>query len=193
MVKKSVLYTAAILVVVALPASASDTGFYIGAALGQSNIEITDFYPTLGDSLKQSSDSFKAFAGYRFLPFLAVEAGYANLGSPQGLERNVPEHPEVAEVSIKGWDAFVIGILPVSKNFDIFAKAGLYAWDTDITSVQDSEVIYDESLTGTDTAFGGGLGFWVGKNVTLRAEGEWLKVGEYSTVGFYSVGVTYTF
>ena len=105
----------------------------------------------------------------------------------------MPEHPETAEVGVKGWDAFAIGILPVSNVVDIFGKIGMMSWDTDITSVQDGEVIYSESSTGTDTAYGIGIGFWVGQNVTLRAEGEWFKIGDYQTVAIYSANVTYTF
>jgi opacity protein-like surface antigen len=76
---------------------------------------------------------------------------------------------------------------------DIFAKIGMMSWDTKITSVQDGELKYSESATGTDAAYGFGIGFWVGKNVTLRGEGEWFKIGEYDTVSVYTANVTYTF
>jgi opacity protein-like surface antigen len=191
--KKSALCLAIVLIAVTVPASASDTGFYLGAGIGQSSIDIKEFYPSLGDSLVQGGDAFKAYGGYRFLKFIAVEAGYASLGSPQGLEKNVPEHPERAEVGVKGWDAFAIGILPVSNVVDIFGKIGMMSWDTDIKSVQDGEVVYSESSTGTDTAYGIGIGFWVGQNVTLRAEGEWFTIGDYETVALYSANVTFTF
>jgi opacity protein-like surface antigen len=191
--KNSVLCLAIVFIAATAPASASDTGFYLGAGIGQSAIDIKEFYPSLGDSLEQDSDAFKAYGGYRFLKCIAVEAGYTNLGSPQGLERNVPEHPETAEVSVKGWDAFAVGILPVGNVVDIFGKIGMMSWDTKITSVQDGEVRYSESSTGTDTAYGIGIGFWVGKNVTLRGEGEWFKIGDYQTVALYSFNVTYTF
>ena len=191
--KKSVLCLLVVLVAATVPASASDTGFYLGAGVGRSSIDIYKFYPSLGDSLEQDSSAFKAFGGYRFLKFLAVEAGYANLGSPQGLERNVQEHPERAEVSVKGWDAFAVGILPLGEVVDVFGKIGMMSWDTDITSVQDGEIIYSESATGNDAAYGIGIGFWVGPNVTLRGEGEWFKIGDYDTVALYTINVTYTF
>ena len=44
-----------------------------------------------------------------------------------------------------------------------------------------------------NTAFGFGAGFWVGPNVTLRGEGEWFTIGDYGTVGLFSVNVSYTF
>ena len=57
----------------------------------------------------------------------------------------------------------------------------------------DGEVIFSESASGTDTAYGIGLGIWVGKNVTLRGEGEWFTIGDFDTVALYSFNVTYTF
>ena len=191
--KRSVLCLLAILVAATIPASASDTGFYLGAGIGRSSIDILEFYPSLGESVEQTNTGYKAYGGYRFLKFIAVEAGYADFGSPQGIERNVQEHPERAEVSVKGWDAFAVGILPVSNVVDIFGKLGMMSWDTNITSVQDGEVIFSESSTGTDVAYGIGVGFWVGPNVTLRGEGEWFKIGDYQTVAFYTINVTYTF
>ena len=191
--KKSVLCLLVILVAATVPASASDTGFYLGVGIGRSSIDILTYYPSLGDHLAQDNSAYKAYGGYRLLKFLAVEAGYANLGSPQGLERNVQEHPERAEVRVKGWDAFAVGILPVSQVVDIFAKIGMMSWDTKITSIQDTELIYSETDTGTDPAYGIGIGFWVGKDVTLSAQGEWFKIGDYENAGLYTVNISYTF
>ncbi len=191
--KRSALCLFVILVAASIPASASDTGFYLGAGIGRSSIDIYKFYPSLGDSLEQDNSAYKAYGGYRFLKFLAVEGGYTDLGSPQGFERNVQEHPERAEVSVKGWDAFAVGILPLGQVVDVFGKIGMMSWDTNITSVQDGEIIYSESTTGNDAAYGIGIGFWVGPNVTLRGEGEWFKIGDYDTVALYTINVTYTF
>jgi len=199
--KRSALCLFVILVAASIPASASDTGFYLGAGLGRSSIDFEKFYPEIGHDFDntgsgyqtQDNSGYKVFGGYRFLKFLAVEAGYTNLGSPQAWETVVQEHPERAEVSVKGWDAFAVGILPLGKVVDIFGKIGMMSWDTNITSVQDAEVIYSESTTGTDAAYGIGIGFWVGKNVTLRGESEWFKIGDYDTVSLYTINVTYTF
>ena len=191
--KKSLLGLFVILVAATIPASASDTGFYLGAGIGQASMEIRDFYPELGDYVETPTPGYTAYGGYRFLKFLAVEAGYADLGSPQWQERNVQGYQERAEVSIKGWDAFVVATLPVSNVVDIYGKLGIMAWKTEITSFLQADYIYSESSTGTDTAYGIGAGFWVGPNVTLRVEAEWFKIGDYDTVPFYTFNVTYTF
>jgi OOP family OmpA-OmpF porin len=200
-VRKSILSIAAVLMTAALPLAAADTGFLVGGGLGRSTIDIESFYPEIGNEgenlgsgyQEQHNSAWKLYGGYRFLRFVAVEASWFSLGSPQVWETTVQEDPERAEVSVKGFDAFVVGILPVSNSFDIFAKVGLVAWDTDITSVQNQQVIFSESESGTDTAYGFGLGWWVGANVTLRLEGEVFTIGDYDDVALYSVGVSYTF
>jgi OOP family OmpA-OmpF porin len=191
--KRRVLCLFIILVAASMTASASDTGFYLGAGIGQAAIEILDFYPSLGDFVESPTPGYTAYGGYRFLKFLAVEAGYADLGSPQWQERNVQGYQERAEVSIQGWDTFVVAILPVSNVVDIYGKLGIMAWETEITSFLRGDYISSESSSGTDTAYGIGAGFWVGPNVTLRGEAEWFKIGDYSTVPFYSFKLTYTF
>ena len=87
----------------------------------------------------------------------------------------------------------MVGILPVGKAVDLYGKLGILAWDTKITSVLLAEPVYSESSSGSDTAYGFGVGFWVGPNVTLRGEGEWFEIGDYGTVALYSVNVSYTF
>ena len=193
LVKKCVLCLAAVLVIAAVPTSASDTGFYVGAGIGLPSIEPNDFYPTLGDAVEEADFSFKAYGGYRLFKFFAVEAGYIDLGSPQWRERNVQGHQETLEVGVQGWNAFAVGILPVSNAVDLYGKFGFMGWDTKIKSVLLGDVIYSESSSGTDTAYGFGAGIWVGPNVTLRGEGEWFEIGDYGTVALYSVNVSYTF
>lgn len=191
--KKCLLCLLVILVAASIPASASDTGFYLGAGIGKASVDPLKFYPTLGDNVENDDLGYKVYGGYRFLKFLAVEAGYTNFGNLQFAERNVQGWQEIVDLSVKGWDAFVVGILPVSNVVDIYGKLGIMAWDTTITSTLREEIHYTESSTGTDTAYGIGAGFWVGPNVTLRAEAEWFKIGDYDTVPLYTFNVTYTF
>ena len=191
--KKSLLCLLVILVAASIPASASDTGFYLGAGIGIASVDPKKFYPELGNYTENPDIGYKAYGGFRFLKFLGVEAGYTNFGNLQFPEKNVQGWQEIADINVKGWDAFVVGILPVSNVVDIYGKLGIMAWDTTITSTLRGEIHYTESSTGTDTAYGIGAGFWVGPNVTLRVEGEWFKIGDYETVPFYTVDVTYTF
>lgn len=200
-VRKCALSLAAVLITAALPLSAADTGFLVGGGVGRSSIDVESFYPEIGNEgenlgsgyQEQHNSAWKVYGGYRFLRFLAVEASWLSLGSPQIWETTVQEDPERAEVSVEGWDAFVVGILPVSKSFDLFAKVGVIAWDTEITSIQNQEVIFSESRSGSDTAYGFGLGWWVGTHVTLRLEREVFTIGDYDDVTLFSVGVSYTF
>jgi OOP family OmpA-OmpF porin len=159
------------------------------------------FYPSIGNDpdnpdpgyQAQDNSAYKFSGGYRFMKYLAVEAGYTDLGSPQAWEVNVQEHPDRAEVSIKGWNAYAVGIIPLSKSLDLFGKIGMVAWDTTVRSEQDGEVIFSETDSGTDLAYGIGFGWWVGKHVALRPEGESYTIGDYDDVTAYAVGMSYTF
>jgi OOP family OmpA-OmpF porin len=191
--KRISMFLAFALIAAAVPASASDTGFYLGAGIGKPSIDPNDFYPDLGDAIEEDALAFKGYGGFRFFKFLAVEGGYTNLGNSEWVERNVQGSRERAEISVKGWDAYVVGILPVSNSFELYGKLGFMAWDTEIRSYIVTDPHYSDSATGSDTAYGFGAGFWVGPNVTLRAEGEWFKIGDYATVPLYTFNVTYTF
>jgi hypothetical protein len=125
--------------------------------------------------------------------YLAVEVGYTDLGSPQAWDTNVREHYERVEVSIKGWNAYAVGIIPRSKKFDVFGKLGLIGWDLRVTSVRDHEVNFSESDSGSDPSYGIGLGWWVGRNITLRLEGESFTIGDHDDITAYFVGISYTF
>jgi hypothetical protein len=60
----------------ALPAQAADSGFYLGAGAGQAQVKDQNF--------SESSTPYRGFAGYRFgiIPLidLAAEVGYMDLG-----------------------------------------------------------------------------------------------------------------
>jgi OOP family OmpA-OmpF porin len=192
----------AIVVAAALPASASDTGFFLGVGLGRSTIDIKEFYSAIGQPDNDDADpgfqsqhnsAFKVYGGYRFSDFLAVEASSLDLGSPQAWETTVQEHPERAEISVDGWNAFAVGIVPVGRIVDFFAKIGMMSWDSEIISIQDEVVIHSESSSGTDLAYGLGIGFWVSGSVTVRVEGERFTIGDYDDVSLWSLGVAFTF
>src|SRR5580704_15750952 len=67
-------------VLIAGPAS----GPYVGAAFGRFDLRIdnlNDVGTAVDDVVHSSHDAFRADVGWRFLPFLALEADYMNFGS----------------------------------------------------------------------------------------------------------------
>ena len=177
---------AAALAVLAVPASASDNGFYLGASFGQSEIKIEDLVEDGGTVDFSASDTaYKVFAGFRFLTFLAVEGSYVDLGSPED---------EIADgtlrADITGYDAYAVGFLPLGIA-DIFAKAGMMSWDGKVT-VDVDELSGTFSDSGSDPAYG--LGFQLRfKSFAARAEIEYFDIEGAQNVYMYSIGGSYTF
>jgi opacity protein-like surface antigen len=163
--------------VVAAPAFAGgDSGFYLGAGVGQANVD--------GDSDFSGFDSddtgFKAIVGYNIglvpLVDLAVEAEYVDFGKPDdsGLEL---EPTALAAFGLVGVNLGPIGV---------FAKLGAFSWDVDATFEGESA-----SDDGTDVAYGLGARFQIA-SFQIRAEYEIFDVDD-ADVDFLSASLLYTF
>lgn len=196
--------------------------WYVGGSLGQSAIDATpseieqgfladDAFVASGTTLDKTDTGWKAYLGYRFSRFLALEGGYADLGeasftttivsAPAPISALTP-FPIHATATAKG--VFIAGLvhLPVTDRFSIFGKAGAFRWQakfteripgTDITRVSRSE-------EKVDALYGAGLQLQFTKAVGARLEWERFKdVGEGiggregRDVDFVSAGVVFQF
>ena len=130
----------------------ADSGFYIGAGVGDASVKDGDF--------DASDSAYKIFGGYNigFIPLVdfAVEASYVDFGNPSTSAGNV---------EVTGLNAFGLAGLSFGP-FGIFAKAGAISWDSDSTFGSTST-----SDSGTDPAYGVGARFAIG-SFSVRAEYE---------------------
>ncbi len=141
--------------VLSMPTAAvagADSGFYIGAGVGDASVKDADF--------DASDSAYKIFGGYNigFIPLVdfAVEASYVDFGNPS---------TSLGNVEVTGLNAFGLAGLSFGP-FGVFAKAGAISWDADSTfdSVNSSD-------SGTDPAYGIGARFAIG-SFAVRAEYE---------------------
>lgn len=171
-----------------VPAVAADKGFYIGGSVGGSSLEVEDFDEELGNIRFSDGDTaYKLFAGYRFMGFLAVEAGYVDLGEP-GETLNDPGLQ--VDIGVTGWDAFAIGLLPIGP-VDLFAKFGAVSWEADIRAALE-DVTDFSSDSGTDVAYGLGIQLRLG-SLAVRIEGEQFDIAEAEEVYLFTAGLSFTF
>ena len=178
-------------VTAAIPTSAIENGLFIGGSIGGSSLEIRDFDDELGDLRFSGGDTaYQLFAGFRFLNFLAVEAGHADLGDPTDVIASIEGDELEVRIGLNGLDAFAVGLLPLGP-VDLFAKVGVVSWDADIVAVL-VDVIDSDSDSGTDAAYGIGVALRLGQ-VALRAEGEQFKIADAEDVYMFSIGATFTF
>ena len=138
-----------------IPASAiagADSGFYIGAGVGDTSVKEGDF--------DESDSSYKIFGGYNFglIPLidLAAEASYVDFGNPASGANSI---------DVNGYNAFGLAGLSFGP-FGVFAKAGAIRWDVDFRDATSSG-----SDSGTDPAYGVGARFALGA-FAVRAEYE---------------------
>ena len=173
-IKTSVIFLTSILL--SAPATSfagADSGFYIGAGVGDASVDVGDF--------DESDSAYKIFGGYNFgvIPLidLAVEASYVDFGNPSQGDRNI---------EITGLNAFGLAGLSFGP-FGIFAKAGMIDWDVDT-----SESGVSGSDSGTDPAYGIGARFALG-SFAVRAEYEVYDVDSEADVEMLSVSAVFTF
>lgn len=189
--RKFLLSLTVILVATAAPASAVENGFFIGGSIGGSSLEVRDVDEDFGAFRFSDGDTaYKLFAGIRFLNFLAVEAGYLDLGDPTDIIASIEGDELEVQIGVQGWDAFAVGLLPIGP-VDLYAKIGVVSWEADIRAAY-NDLRDTDSDSGTDAAYGLGVALRLGK-VSLRAEGEQFDIGDAEHVYMFSVGATFTF
>ncbi len=181
-----------VVVAMAAPAAATDPGFYVGAGLGLTSLDVRDFNPDFADlRFEDESVGFKVFGGYRILKYLAVEAGYTGFGNVRSWEGGNLQFFKEANIDISTWSGYVVGLIPASDKVDFFGKIGYGSWNLDNTTTSDG-VTEDQSRSGSDLAFGLGMNFRF-KKIGIRVEGEWLEIPDTSGVFMVSTSLIYIF
>lgn len=146
----------------------NESGFYAGGGVGQFDVEIDDF-----DDLEETIDRYdsddtawKAFAGWRANPWLALELAYVNLGSPD--DEILPD--VFLTVETDGFAPYVVGTLPIGW-FEAFAKAGYYWYEVEARLSSPLGTAREDESESTFT-WSAGLGLNIFERVNVRLEYE---------------------
>jgi opacity protein-like surface antigen len=182
--RKGLIAATAALSVCGVSAEAADNGIYIGAGVGQSQVEASEGVPEIGSvDFDADATAYKVILGWRPLNWLAIEGNYLDLGSADddvlGTE---------IESDIDGLSLSVLGFLPVGP-VDLFARVGVLDWDAELTAPDFDIQSKDD---GTDFAYGLGAQFRVW-SLSLRAEYERFEISDVDKLDMLSIGVTWTF
>jgi len=199
------------LVAIAGPyAVADDSGWYVGANVGQSRAKIADDRITSGLlagglSTRSISDDdrdtgYKLFGGYQFNRFFAVEGGYFDLGKFGFTANTVPAGTLNGNIKLKGVNLDLVGLLPITEKFSAFARGGVnYAQAKDSFSGTGAVLVTNPNPSKKDTnyKFGLGLQYAFTESLAMRAEAERYRindaVGNKGDIDLYSVGLIYRF
>jgi outer membrane protein OmpA-like peptidoglycan-associated protein len=166
----------------------AEPGFYVGGSYGQSTLKIDDL------NIDDEDGGWKAFAGYNFLPWLGVEGGYVDLGSTSGNIRNNDNNINFAtEADLTGWQAFVVGTLPLG-DVDMFLKLGGISAEAEADARnRNTGEKFSDSESDEYLAYGGGITYIFNHQWAIRAEVEAYDVDDVDDSYLISAGVTYHF
>ena len=187
-------------------AAAQDQGFYAGLAIGRSSADVTEIsrqdildlgFSSLNGFQNGSSKSdtaWKVDGGYRFNPNVAAEFFYTNLGK---FSRNASGTGVTAssatvnfslssDLEITGFGASALLGMPLSEQWNIFAKPGLLYWDAKRTATTTAGASQTSSTSkkGTSPSLGVGAGYAFTDQLSARFEWErYFDVGDKNATG----------
>ena len=159
------------------------SGFYIGAGLGQFDVKIDDL-EGVGDVLQDldaDDSAWKFMLGWRFNPFLSLEADYIDLGAPNG-DFDATGSSGQYEVDLAGVGGYVIGTLPIGI-FEASAKVGYYFHDADLHVDFDNigpnnGDVFDSSSSSEALTYGVGAGVTLFQKLNAKVEYEFFDIDE---------------
>jgi OOP family OmpA-OmpF porin len=166
-------------------AQSPDFGFYLQADAGSTHFDLskarldqwTDVSST-SSSIDRGDMGFALAAGFRFSPYLAVEASYLDLGRTSYLVRDNGASARL-NLGSKGPAVSVLGSLPINHIFSLEGRAGLYFSDVDLATFLVGAgleaLFYDEGdppevLAGSDPGWvvGAGVAASFGRHWSTR-------------------------
>jgi opacity protein-like surface antigen len=157
------------------------TGFYVGGGFGQFNLDIdspADFGNGINSALDDNDNSYKLFAGYRFMPFLALEAAYINLGEPGDAISSAGSNGRYS-LKADGFAPSVIGTIPLGP-VELSGKIGYYYYDVDVrTNLNTSGSQFVTGHSRNDLFYGAGLGMTFFDHLNVKVEYERLDLKNY--------------
>jgi OmpA-OmpF porin, OOP family len=146
--------------------------FYVGASAGASDMDnsVATGLITSGTVDGNGSGS-KIYAGFRGDHNLALEFAWVDLGEARygGTYYGAPVTG--GKVKISGLNLSVVGLVPATPHFQLFAKAGLYAWQAQASDVTGG-VPFSDSIDSVNLSLGLGANYYFAENIGARIEWE---------------------
>ena len=204
---------------------ADSVGYYVGGDVGMGKAEISTsnlsaafaaafdglpLAPVYRPTRSNRDDlTYGALVGYRFSPYLALEAQYLWLGEYTLAAQGDVTDGEVIAVSdataswhVKGPAASVLGSWPVSSRWDLYARVGALWAQTDATFTVEDSIVSSRAKakeTTTELLWGIGASYHPTRQWALRFEyqqvpnaGERNRTGEID-IERYTLGWIYSY
>jgi OmpA-OmpF porin, OOP family len=183
----------------ATPAWSQEAGIYIGAAVGQA--EHKDGCEGANISCDEKDAAWKLFGGYQFNRYVAVEAGYADLGESRA-RGTVGAITVDAKFAVTAFELSAVGTVPVVVDrLSLMLRGGVYRAEAKLSgsgTVGAIVVPVSETDSNFDLTFGLGVRYDFTRNLGVRAEWQrYVDVGTddvgKSDIDVLSIGVLWKF
>lgn len=155
-----------------------DAGWFIGAGGGVSKFKDGCTILAGAGTCDDNGSYWKAFGGYRFNPYFSYELGYADFGE---LVRTTGVGSATYEAT--GIEIVLVAAIPLSREFSLYGKFGLFRWDVDRTDVGTGAGT--TSAKGKDMTYGFGVNYNLTRSIAARMEYQkYFDVGDAITGTF---------
>ncbi|MDH4151978.1 MAG: outer membrane beta-barrel protein [Betaproteobacteria bacterium] len=172
-----------------------NTGYYIGASVGQSKTSIDAApYAAIGAVVTKSDDSnsaFRIFGGYQLTNYLGIEASYVDLGA-FGASGTIGAAGFSATGDVNGVSLTGIGTLPLGQKVSLLGNAGVFFSKVKATASVGT-IPGSAKDDDTDITAGIGLKYDLSKNVAARLDATYYGLGDNGNAKLYSLGLQYKF
>lgn len=151
-------------------AADNERGFYLGGGVGQFNLKL-DSVDQTDDAIRRLDDNdtaWKGFVGYRFNPFISLEAAYVDFGRPKDRFTTAGSGGDFS-AKISGFEPSIIGTIPLGP-VELFGKAGYLFYDVKASVDLDNGPGFDSSSNEQDFTYGGGVGMTFFGHLNARLE-----------------------
>jgi OOP family OmpA-OmpF porin len=158
-------------------------GFYAGGGLGDTRYEDSE-----SDFDISGKSAFKIFGGYQLNRNFALEGSFTDFGETDKFRGG-----SIASRELEGMGLSAVGILPFSRKFEVFGKAGVLAWDSTTRARTESGTSSGVADDDTDLSYGIGASYDLNEDFSLRGEWEVYQTDQIDDVDLFSLGAQYRF
>src|ERR1700719_2228296 len=189
---------------------ADDAGWYTGFNVGQSRAKIDDTriadgllhdgFTTTSIGNDDRHFGFKAYGGYAFNRYFALESGYFDLGKFGFTADTLPARSLRGDIKLQGVNFDAVGSVPLGDHFSLFVRGGVnYADARDSFAGTGAVTVIDASPRkwAANYKFGFGAEYDFARHLGVRLEAERYRiddaVGNKGDVDLYSAGLVFRF
>tara|TARA_B100000745_G_scaffold136937_2_gene89480 strand:+ start:874 stop:1503 length:630 start_codon:yes stop_codon:yes gene_type:complete len=187
----------------------AESGWFLSAQVGAVSSDVDEGYferkierqgaTNVEVDLDDSRTAWSIGGGYRFMDNWAFEARYLDLGNADfSFSARVADEAIVENVvsntapdSAEGVTLGVVGAVPLSDMFGLYARGGIYRWEGD----WDIDFSTGESVNIEDggSDFYWGLGGYVSIGERIQLTLDWERIDLPYETDLLSVGISYQF